>query len=81
MRKLLNVTTHLYINILIRLLGGNDMVTVYVTLIIKNAKKFAQVPKNLQPAVEKELLELGLGIDGKPLPVEDELVVEVVEQV
>jgi hypothetical protein len=48
--------------------GGGTMVTVYVTLIIKGYKTFAQVPVNLQPAVEAELLQLGLGTDGKPLP-------------
>ena len=44
------------------------LVTVYVTLIIKGYKTFAQVPTNLQPAVEAELAALGLGTDGKPLP-------------
>jgi len=44
------------------------MVTVYVTLIIKGYKTFAQVPVNLQPAVENELTALDLGTDGKPLP-------------
>lgn len=44
------------------------LVTVYVTLIIKGRKTFQQVPTNLQPAVEAELADLGLGTDGKPLP-------------
>lgn len=44
------------------------MVTVYVTLIVKGYKTFAQVPDNLKPAVEAELAALGLGTDGKPLP-------------
>lgn len=44
------------------------MVTVYVTLIIRGAKTFSQVPANLRPAVEGELEALGLGTDGKPLP-------------
>lgn len=43
------------------------MVTVYVTLILKGYKTFAQVPVNLQPAVKAELEALGLGTDGKPL--------------
>lgn len=43
------------------------MVTVYVTLIVKGYKTFEQVPANLQPAVEVELKQLGLGTDGKPL--------------
>lgn len=43
------------------------MVTVYVTLIVRGYKTFEQVPVNLQPAVEAELLAMGLGTDGKPL--------------
>jgi len=46
------------------------MVTVYVTLIIKGYKTFEQVPNNLKPAAEAELLALGLGTDGKPSPTE-----------
>jgi hypothetical protein len=48
--------------------GGESMVTVYVTLIIKGYKTFQQVPANLQPAVEAELSAMDLGTDGKPLP-------------
>ncbi len=48
--------------------GGESMVTVYVTLIIKGYKNFQQVPANLQPAVEAELSAMDLGTDGKPLP-------------
>lgn len=48
-------------------LGGDYVVTVYVTLILKGYKTFAQVPVNLQPAVKAELEALGLGTDGKPL--------------
>jgi hypothetical protein len=56
------------IRLLFWLLGGGDiMVTVYVSLLIKGYKTFVQVPANLQPAVEVELLALGLGTDGKPL--------------
>lgn len=61
-------------NMLIQLLltllkGGNDMVTVYTTLIIRGYKTFQQVPVNLQPAVEAELAAMDLGTDGKPLAV------------
>ncbi|MEF3312600.1 CD1375 family protein [Paenibacillus sp. GYB004] len=59
--------------LLLYLLGEEvrtTMVTVYVTLIIKGYKTFAQVPVNLQPQVEAELAVLELGIDGKPLPTE-----------
>ncbi len=50
------------------------MITIYVTLIIRDAKTFSQVPVKLQPAVEAELLQLGLDRDGNPIP--EELVVE-----
>lgn len=43
------------------------MVDIYVALIINGRRTFAQVPLNLQPAVEAELTALGLGTDGKPL--------------
>ncbi|MFD0710649.1 CD1375 family protein [Paenibacillus sp. GCM10027626] len=43
------------------------MVTVYVTLIVKGAKKYEQVPANLQPAVKAELAVMDLDTDGKPL--------------
>jgi hypothetical protein len=57
------------IRLLFCLLGGGDtVVTVYTTLIVKGYKTFTQVPVNLQPAVEDELEALGLGTDGKPLP-------------
>jgi hypothetical protein len=53
--------------------GGEEMVTVYATLIVKGYKTFEQVPANLQPAVAEELNQLGLGTDGKPLPVDAEM--------
>jgi hypothetical protein len=56
---------------IILFLGGNEMVTVYVTLIIKGYRTYESVPENLQPAVAEELEQLGLGLDGKPLPVEE----------
>lgn len=37
------------------------MVTVYVTLIIRGYKTFAQVPDTLKPAVKAELEALELG--------------------
>ena len=41
--------------------GGNDMAMVYVTLIIKGAKSFADVPATLQAQVKQLLIELDLG--------------------
>ncbi|MFD0712306.1 CD1375 family protein [Paenibacillus sp. GCM10027626] len=61
------------VNIFIRLLlfflkGGEEtMVTVYVTLIIKGAKTYEQVPANLKPAVKAELEVMELDTNGKPL--------------
>ena len=42
-------------------LGGNKMVTVYVSLLIKGAKKFSDVPETIKPLVKAELETLGLG--------------------
>ena len=49
------------------LIGGEIMVTVYVSLIIKGYKTFSQVPVNLKPAVKVELETFGLGTNGTPL--------------
>jgi len=63
------MVTNIIIRLLLFLLRGGEktMVTVYVTLIIKGAKTFEQVPANLKPAVKTELAALDLGTDGKPL--------------
>lgn len=53
--------------ILIILKGGRDMITVYVTLIIKGYKAFGQVPQILKEPVKNELEVLGLDENGKPL--------------
>lgn len=42
-------------------IGGDKMVTVYVSLIIKGAKKFSDVPDTIKPLVRAELESLGLG--------------------
>ena len=41
-------------------LGGNKMVTVYVSLLIKGAKKFSDVPETIKHLVKAELETLGL---------------------
>ena len=43
------------------------IVSVYVTLIIAGRRKFAQVPKNLQPAVKADLEAMGLDENGNPI--------------
>lgn len=44
------------------------MIVVYATLIVYNRRTFEQVPANLKEAVKAELLAMGLGTDGNPLP-------------
>ena len=43
------------------------IVSVYVTLIIAGRRKFAQVSKNLQPAVKADLEAMGLDENGNPI--------------
>ena len=52
------------INILI---GGDDMVVVYATLIINGRRTFDSVPEKLKPAVKAELGAMGLNQDGEPV--------------
>ncbi|EPE61280.1 hypothetical protein L479_02341 [Exiguobacterium sp. S17] len=46
------------------------MVYIYCSLIINGRRTFESVPVNLKEAVREELFYMGLGTDGKPLPVE-----------
>ena len=50
-----------------KLLGGDNMVLVFVTLIIYGSKTFADVPVSLQNAVRAELLTMGLDENGTPV--------------
>jgi hypothetical protein len=50
-----------------KLLGGNNMVMVFVTLIVYGSKIFADVPLSLQDAVRAELLVMGLDENGVPV--------------
>ena len=43
------------------------IVSVYVTLIVAGRRTFAQVPKNLQPAVKSDLEAMGLDENGNPI--------------
>lgn len=52
------------INILI---GGDEMVTVYATLIVNGRRTFESVPAKLKEAVKAELEALGLNQDGEPV--------------
>lgn len=51
------------------LLGGENMVDMYVALIINKRRVFSQVPARYQDAVKADLLALGLDENGNPLPV------------
>lgn len=51
------------------LLGGKDMVALYVALIINGRRTFAQVPDKFKEAVKADLLALGLDENGDPIPV------------
>lgn len=48
--------------------GGIDLVPVYLALVIHGRRTLETVPSNLRDAVAAELEVLGLGHDGKPLP-------------
>lgn len=54
--------------ILVKLLvGGNNMVALYVALIINNRRTFAQVPAKFKEAVKADLEALGLDENGNPV--------------
>lgn len=50
-----------------KLLGGENMVLVCVTLIVNGYKTFEQCPTNLQSEIKATLLVMGLGENGKPV--------------
>jgi hypothetical protein len=49
------------------LLGGDEMVELFVALIIHGTRTFSQVPLKLQDAVRAMLLTLGLDENGVPI--------------
>lgn len=49
------------------LVGGNNMVALYVALIINNRRTFAQVPAKFKEAVRADLEALGLNENGNPV--------------
>lgn len=48
------------------LVGGNNMVALYVALIINGRRTFAQVPAKFKEAVRADLEALGLDENGYP---------------
>ena len=51
------------------LIGGNNMVALYVALIINERRTFAQVPSKFKEAVKADLNALGLDENGVPVEV------------
>ena len=49
------------------ILGGMNMVDLYVALIIADRRTFEQVPARYQDAVKADLLALGLDENGNPI--------------
>ena len=55
------------IGLLLLKLGGMDMVTVYVALIVAGRRKLESVPIKLRDAVASELDALGIDGEGNPI--------------
>jgi hypothetical protein len=49
------------------LIGGNNMVALYVALIINSRRTFSQVPAKFKEAVKEDLAALGLDENGNPV--------------
>lgn len=55
---------------LLKILGGDDMVALYVALIINGKRTFKSVPDKLKDAVRNDLAALGLDENGNPITTE-----------
>ena len=53
--------------LLFKLIGGINMVDLYVALIINKRRTFAQVPDRYKEEVRADLLALGLDENGNPI--------------
>ncbi len=54
---------------LLHIIGGIDMVALYVALIINGRRTYAQVPAKFKEAVKADLEALGLDENGNPVEV------------
>lgn len=54
---------------LLHIIGGIDMVALYVALIINGRRTYAQVPPKFKEAVKTDLDALGLDENGNPVEV------------
>lgn len=52
---------------LLHIIGGIDMVALYVALIINGRRTYAQVPAKFKEAVKADLEALGLDENGNPI--------------
>ena len=60
----------MFFNLIIHILvGGKNMVALYVALIINGRRTFDQVPEKFQKAVPDDLYALGLDDNGNPIEV------------
>jgi len=55
------------LSLIFKILGGRNMVDLYVCLIINNRRTFAQVPVKFQKAVKADLTAMGLDENGNPI--------------
>jgi len=55
------------LSLIFKILGGKNMVDLYVCLIINGRRTFAQVPIKFQSAVHEDLLAMGLDDNGNPI--------------
>jgi hypothetical protein len=53
--------------LIFKILGGKNMVDLYVCLIVNGRRTFVQVPAKFQPAVHADLLAMGLDDNGNPI--------------
>lgn len=59
----------MFIHIINFLMGGKNMVALYVALIINGRRTFNQVPAKFKVAVKADLDALGLDENGNPLEI------------
>lgn len=52
---------------LLHLIGGIEMVALYIALIINGRRSFKQVPEKFKNAVREDLAALGLDEEGNPI--------------
>lgn len=59
----------MFIHFINFILGGGNMVTLYVALIINGRRTFEQIPAKFKAAVKADLDALGLDENGNPVEI------------